>query len=402
MTPPKRAALPQRWWAAPVVVLLAGLVRYAYWLRLDRPIHGVDSQIYLGMARDLAQGDFSELARLPLHLLYPLTLLPMYLWSLPESQYIQWLHIGLSTLTVFFLYRIGTALRSQNLGLFVGLAAAVYPSFLFWLPYILTEIVFLCCLAAYTCACLSFIARPRPMTAAWSAVACAPFLLSRPTAIPCAVCSWLILAACLASRRWGAVKGLALTTAVATAVVAIGVAAVASSKDVQVRLLSMPTLGQTLWASTKTSTGNLGDLQRLERLDQTLHDRFRGRPEKDEYEFKVREATAFIADHPLEYLGMGARKLAAWWFPWLVTDTWSLFHRVVDAVVTIALSVGFFLSFRTGALPRWQAAALTGMALSFALLSAFGQIDPDARYRLPAELLVLVMAVAGFTARLKP
>ena len=386
-------------WAASAVVLVAFLIRYAAWLKLGGPIRGEDSRTYLAFAAAIARGDFTEMARLPFYVLYPLTLAPLYVLSLPESTYLLWLHLVASTLTVFLIYRIGTELVSQAAGLLAAAVAAVYPAFLFWLPYILTETLFLLCLAAYADAYLRVLGRPRPATVAYYAAAFGLFIVSRPSATPCVVFSWTVMAACVATRRWGVVRGLATVGAIATAVVVAAVVVVGLSASLRDRLLSMPTIGQTLWASTQYSTGTLPELQRIEQIDQEIHTRFRGQgAERREYAYKVREAGQFIARHPARYLGMAGRKLVAFWYPWAFADTWSLSHRAVDAVVSIALSIGFLLTLARQSIDRWRWAGLLSMAAAFALLSAFGQIDPDARYRLPAELIVIVLASAGYAS----
>lgn len=381
------------------VVVAALLIRYAAWLRLGGPIHGEDSRTYLAFAAAIARGDFSDIARLPFYVLYPLALAPAYALSLPESTYILWLHLGASTLTVLLLYRTGTSLVSRPVGLLAAGAAAIYPPFLLWLPYILTETLFLLCLAAYAYAYLRVLDRPRPAIVACYVIACGLFIASRPSATPCVFFSWIVMAAYFATRRWGLARGVVTVGAVATVLVAAGVVVVGSSERVRGRLLSMPTIGQTLWASTQYSTGNLLELRRIEQLDQEIHTRFRGDDaERREYAYKVREARQFITSHPAQYLGIAARKLVAFWFPWAFADTWSPSHRAVDAAVSIVLAIGFLLSLTTRSVEGWRWAGLTAMAAAFALLSAFGQIDPDGRYRLPAELIVLVLASSGYSS----
>lgn len=378
------------------VLPAAFLLRYLIWLRMSGPVTAVDSVTYLTFAQAIARGDFGEFARLPFYLLYPLTLAPMYALSLPEAAYIKWLHLIASTATVWFLYRIGARVLSDRAGLLVAAAAAVYPFFLFWLPYVLTETLFLLCLAAYVDVYLRFLDEPRPSTGAWYLFICSAFVLSRPSAVVCVVCSWLVLAAAIATRRWGAARGITSVAMAALLAVVAAATAVAASPALRSRILSMPTIGQTLWASTKYSTGNLEELRRFEALDQEMHRRFVGpEREKNEYAFKVREATQFIVEHPVDYLRIVSRKMVAYWFPWAFADTWSLSHRLLDAAVSISLSIGVLLALKWRAVAPWPLVALTIMAASFGLLSAFGQIDPDARYRLPAELIALVLTVAG-------
>lgn len=374
-------------------------VRYVVWMRMHGPVTAVDSVTYLTFAQAIAHGDFSEFARLPFYLLYPLTLAPIYAFSLPDATYIKWLHLLASTATVLLLSRIGARLVSERVGLLVGVAAAVYPFFLFWLPYVLTETLFLLCLAAYVHSYLRCLDEPRLSTGALHLLVCSAFVVSRPSAVVCVICSWPVLAASLGTRRWGPRQSLTVVAGAALLLAAIAATGIASSPALRARMLSMPTIGQTLWASTKYSTGNLEQLRRFEALDQEMHRRFVGPDrERDEYAFKVREAGQFIAQHPFAYLSIVTRKMVAYWFPWAFADSWSASHRALDGVVSLGLSIGVLLAVKRRVIAPWPLAAMTIMALSFALLSAFGQVDPDARYRLPAELIALILAVAGIAA----
>ena len=386
-------------WAFVALAVVAFAVRLVVWARASGPTSAVDSVTYFTFARAIAHGDFREFGRLPFYALYPLTLAPMYGLSLPEAVYIKWLHVVASTATVLLLFRIGEQVMSKRGAVLLGAAASIYPFFLFWLPYVLTETLFLLCLAAYALAYLRLVDAPRASTLIGYLIVCGLFLLSRPSAVVCVAASWLALGSFLAVSRWGAMKGMAVVATGAVLVVAAATFAITLSPALQSRLLSMPTIGQTLWASTRTSVGNFEELRRLEVLDQEMHRRFVGPDrERNEYAFKVREAAQFIVDHPVVYARMVVSKAIGYWFPWIFSTTWSAAHRVMDAIISIALAAGVILAARRRAMAPRPMVALAAMAGSFVLLSSFGQIDPDARYRLPAELLALILAVAGFTA----
>jgi hypothetical protein len=378
------------------VVAVACAVRYVAWVKLGGPITAVDSITYRAFAQSIAHGDFSEIARLPFYLLYPLTLSPLYAFSLPEPIYIEWLHIAASTATVWLIARAAARLVSEKAGLLAGVVAVVYPSFLFWLPYVLTETLFLLCLAVFVHAALRLLERPGARTAGWYLLAALVFSLSRPSAVVCAAFASLALAAALASRRLGAARAIATVALVAALAGAAAAAAIAASPSARNRVLSMPFIGETLWASTRYSTGTIEELRAFEALDQQVHARFQGPTrERDEYAFKVRDAADFIEHHPVAYAGIASRKMVAYWFPWLFATSWSTSHRALDAVVSIGLTVAVFMSLKRRAMAPWPVAVLIAMAAAFILLSAFGQVDPDARYRLPAELLALILAAGA-------
>jgi hypothetical protein len=163
----------------------------------------------------------------------------------------------------------------------------------------------------------------------------------------------------------------------------------------------MPTIAQSLWLSTKVSTGNLTETRTVVALDEKIDRMFLGTPPELKAQYKINEAIQFIKENPGTYTRMALRKLVSFWFPWAFTDTWSTPHRVVDALLSIALAVGLVLAWRT----RIDTAALVLIALVtalFAVLSAFSQIDPDGRYRVPAELPLLLVVPAGWLYLINP
>jgi hypothetical protein len=111
-------------------------------------------------------------------------------------------------------------------------------------------------------------------------------------------------------------------------------------------------------------------------------------------------ATRFIAEHPIRYAAMGVQRFVSFWMPALYLD-WSPRHRLFDFAITIPLFAAAGCALWAGG-RRDSWAVLIGFALLLSLESAFGQIDADARYRLPAEVLLLAPAavtVSGLVRR---
>jgi hypothetical protein len=150
-------------------------------------------------------------------------------------------------------------------------------------------------------------------------------------------------------------------------------------------------VAQSLWLSTRVSTNNIDEILTMQ--DPGLPP---DTPEHELIEYKVAHATRFIADHPWQYLAMAAKRFVAFWYPWLFAR-WSLAHNLIDAVLSLALTLGALaLLIRGSGHTRRMGAIPIAFALSLALLTAFSQIDSDGRYRLPSELLLLVVAPYGW------
>jgi len=148
-------------------------------------------------------------------------------------------------------------------------------------------------------------------------------------------------------------------------------------------LLKLPTVAQTLWLSTKVRTGKISELEQAKILPESL----RVAPISEQYDYKMRESLAFIHERPALYVSMGVQRFGNFWTPWRHLD-WSPRHRFIDAVVSVSLILGTIASlrFRPRMMP-WT--TLIGCAIALTLESAFGQVDADARYRLPAEVLLI-------------
>ena len=70
-------------------------------------------------------------------------------------------------------------------------------------------------------------------------------------------------------------------------------------------------------------------------------------------------------------------------------------HRV-DAALSLALTAGAVAVLFCAEGRRGPVVTLLAVALSLAVLSSFSQIDSDGRYRLPAELVLLVVVPLAY------
>jgi hypothetical protein len=378
------------------VIAVALLVRGFAWRRLHGPIMAGDGSFYLQLGAEIGRGDMSGLAEWPFHALYAFTLAPAYVLALPVSTYIAVLHILLSTVTVLILMGTAAALSSSRYAILVGAAATVNPFFLQWLPYVLTETFFFCVFAGYAYAAVLLLKRPSWIRA-WSyTAAAAAAVLSRPVALPVAAvttCIIILVAVDRAVPQRARNGRFAILIGVALALLIAGGGLFAAARP---RLMTLPTVVQGLWASTVLRVGNMDDVRAFGARDEQVDAMFAGRlGERDRY--KIAEALAYIRMNPGKYLMQAAVKVVSFFFPWIfAAAAWSPAHRAVDAVFSIFLVVGALLALGSDRIARLHTVTLLTMALTLALLSAFSLMDPDGRYRVPAEILLLPLAPAGW------
>jgi hypothetical protein len=378
------------------VIAAAMLIRSVAWNRLHGPIMAGDGSFYLQLGAEIGRGRLSGLAEWPFHALYAFTLAPAYLLALPVATYIAVLHILLSTVTVLILMRTAEALSSSRYAILVGAAAAVNPFFLQWLPYVLTETFFFCVFAAYAYTVILLLKQPSWIRAGTYAVAAVAAVLSRPVALPVAAvttCMIILVWVDRAIARPALDRRFAILTGVALALLIAGAGLFALARP---RLMTLPTVVQGLWASTVLRVGNMDDVRAFGARDEQVDSMFAGRlTERDRY--KIAEALAYIRTNPRQYLAQAAVKVVSFFFPWVfAANAWSPAHRAIDAVFSIFLVAGALLALGSEKIARLHTVMLLTMALTLALLSAFSLMDPDGRYRVPAEVLLLPLAPAGW------
>jgi hypothetical protein len=324
----------------------------------------------------------------------------MFALSLKPNAYLKLTHVLVSSVTVLVMARTGAAVLGRRYGLVVGVAASLYLPFLFWMPYILTETTFLLAVALYTSTSVELLKVGDARAVAVWAAAALLLMFGRPTGPPVAAATflWLVYA-------WFAEHRNRRLAAFVTAGIALaGLAAITTAlalPTIRQRIVHNATVVQSIWASTKVSTGNMADTRALGDLDDRVDRMFLGAPLEAKDAYKINEALTFIEAHPARYLGMTATKLFSFWLPWVFTDAWSRAHRAVDAVISLGLAIGLFLA-RRSPVKRSILTLAVVMTLSFIGLSAFSQIDPDGRYRVPAELPALLIAPAGWIALVAP
>lgn len=367
-------------------------IRLAYLWRVGGIVHGVDSAEYIAWARSFAgmaappstgggRADFA------FHQLYPAVLSPMFWFGLPEQVYVILLHVALSTATVLLMFMAGRELGGFAHALLVGAVTAVYPSLLLWLPYLLSETLFFFCLGLFVLMFLRALTTTTSGRVLAFVCACGLMLFARPVAIVLVATASTILLWRILMRRLRATTAAAGITVGWLAAATVAVTVLATNPALYARFMYNPTIAQSLWLGTHLSTTDLPTVNKVMAAASRL-----SWPERAE---GGRHA---IASDPAAYASMCVRRFVAFWFPSLFASTWSRVHRLVDALLATSLiGLTLFGFGRVAPERRMPAVAVALLAISLALLSAFTQIEPDGRYRVPAELLLLLTAPFAMT-----
>jgi len=367
---------------------IAVVVRVAYWLWTPR-VSASDSAEFLNAAQAVTVGNWAQLREFPLHAVYAFLLAPG-LWLGDVHAYVFVLHIALSAGTAVWMSAIARQMTADPLApIAAGVIGVLYPNLIFWMPYILTDTPFVFLLLAFVWVVIDTVRQPDLRRIAATSITGVVLFFLRPVAVA-VVAGGLIFVVAAAARRWQPTRARAI--AVATVIVLAGMAvvpfAIARSRDV---LFHVPTIGQTLWLSTTVVHGRQAELAAA-----ATPASGRDLAEHDQYALKARLAIAFISGHPLRYLTMAVERFVSFWLPALYLD-WSPRHRMVDLVTTTALVIAAGCAWLLGAKrDAWQ--IVVAFAMLLALESAFGQIDADARYRLPAEALLIIPAAVAISA----
>jgi len=388
-------------WSPRAMLALALLLRLVVWRVMGGPLIRGDGPAYIEWAQRLAIGDLSGFSDYPLHQLYPILIAPAYALHLPADPYLFLLHMALSMGTVVFLYDAARQFTTRRVAIGVVAVAAIYPALLLWSPFVLSETPFFFFLAFFLSSLLHVIARPqgtrRAARVAVFVLAAALLLFARPVSL--AILSVTVGAFCyvalrdrigsLAARRvW--LGGMALGLLAASAVFAF-------DAPLRTTIVRYPTIAQSLWLSTRYSSSSFREWQPIAEANATLAARFAG-DMNGLWDYKVGEAVDFVRAHPETYVAMAGRRFFSYWLPGLFSDGWSASHRLLDLLLAGALYIGVAAAlYRRRDLTRWT---LLAAALALGILTSFSQLDTDGRYRVPAELILLLLAVDGWSALL--
>lgn len=385
----------RRWIKAhPLVALIvaATLVRAVYLRLTFNTSRAADTDLYLGIARSIADGHPTTKGY-PLQALYSLLLSPAYILNVSVDGWVIALHLVLSVATVVVLYQLARLILEPRTALVVGAAAVVWPSFLFWTRFIVTETLFLFLLACFLLVCTRQLFTP---SASWtrrlSLVASATSVaLCRSAGILIVWGALLVLLGASVRRRRGPANA---RRAVLGAVVVsmLCVASVLAVPPTREKVLGLTNVSWALWLSTVKFHADLDHAAIAAAPPRDLRDL----PQDEQNRELSERGLEFIRERPADYVSRVGIRVANFWFPWLTAD-WSRSHVGLDVLLSLGLAMlalGAFFAPPAGARRDVLALLLVVIAIQ-TLVVAFGELDSDARYRVPVELPLLV--VAGMT-----
>ena len=382
-----------------ILGFIALVVRLIYWSHTGIKLGG-DSGEYLKWAQNFAVGNYSAFKDYPFHQVYAIFLSPIYAVSIDKSFYIKYSHVVVSTLIVLLLFFIGKELVSKSYGGLVALFACVYPSLLFWMSYVLTETLYIFLLLLFVLLFVKIFDKIHIIGFVGCLGVGTILFFARPTSIIVFIVSILFLAYKILNKKFGWKRFRSLfTISFMVTIVALCLYVVISKNGKIKKLVSHnPTIVQSLWLSVNLETNDMIETREVlrDREEELRESLGAGYTQDAVMEVKMRDALGFISAHPFLYLAKAAKRFSAFWFPWLYASTWSSVHRIVDIFLSLFLTIGAILAFGNEEMRNTKAYYIMFLALGFGLLSAFSQIDTDARYRLPAEIMLLLLAPYGW------
>jgi hypothetical protein len=375
----------------PLVIFVAAvLVRLVYWL-MAPPAHASDTAEFLRAARSMSVGDWGGLRDYPFHAAYAFLLAPAFWFGTNIRLYVASLHIFLSAGSVVLLWAVTRRIVDDALAAVLAAAiGVVYPNLLFWMPYILTETAFVFFLLVFAYAVLAALDDRSPSSRLRMVALGAFLFFLRPVAVAVVACGLAVAGFDFLRQTISSRAAMSLVISAGATIVAATAVICLMKPGACERILRVPTIGQTLWLSTTVVHGTQAELTRA-----ATPDIARDWPVSEQYAYKAHLAAQFIRDHPVRYIEMAAKRFVSFWAPWRYLD-WSARHRAMDAMLSLGLiAMACSATMVTG---RTRSLVLLGFAVVLSLESAFGQIDADARYRLPAEALLIPPAAIALSA----
>jgi len=369
------------------ILSLAFIVRGVYWL-IAPEANASDSAQFLQAAQGILTGEFTTFfIEFPLHKIYPILLLPAYIIPDGFTRYIPLLHISLSSLVVVFLFLINHEItQDYRAQILTALVAIFYPLLLFWMKFILTEAIFIPILTIYVYLTVRLMKRHNYKLALLWILVAALLILSRPVSLSVVILSAVALLAIWLQEKfphqWKLFLGITLIVGI---IFFIGLISISGIRN---KIFRVPTVAQSLWLSTQVVKGTHEEYaaaaSALENVDIGMGDL---------WDYKINFAIEFIQTQPLKYSWMAVERFFNYYYPW-VYPQWSIKHRLLDAVLSLGLTITVIASFKAPSNKR-VIVLLVSYALALGLTTAFTQIDTEARYRLPAEVLLLPAACSG-------
>jgi len=375
------------WLQLSIVMGIAVVVRGIYWLVTPAANAG-DSHMFLDIAQAILRGEIATALEFPFHITYSLLLVPGFIIPGGLAWYIPLLHIVLSAIASVLLYLISREITSDHrVHALTAITGICYPHLLWWMKYILTEVVFIPILAAFIYLTIKLLQKSSNLAWALWPLFAVLLLFTRPVSLLVLMVSVVSLLAALMRRKFPQ-RWLSITIALVVVGVILGVGSI-SIPAINQRLLNLPTVAQSLWLSTRMVSGTYEDYYEKAALPPEVIQK----TPAEQSEYKIDNALDFIRTQPLQYGLMAVKRFFNYYFPWTYPQ-WSLRHRIFDAVLSLSLTLAALASFEAPANKQLML-FLIACVLALGVTTAFSQIDTDGRYRLPAEALIIPVSSVG-------
>jgi 4-amino-4-deoxy-L-arabinose transferase-like glycosyltransferase len=293
----------------------------------------------------------------------------------------------LSSITIYLIGRIALLLEDSKLTAWLaGIAAAIYPFFVFYSTLILSETLFLLLVALFFLMLLRSSGRDLALAGLIAGLA----HLTRPTM------SYFLPVALIWSKVRGKAGWKHVIIAAGLFFVAILPWGIRNMGALGAFHLSTANSGHVLWEGNNpyNTTGGVagGDLRYLEEMPEDL-----GELDQDNWQREM--AVAFIREHPGRFTRLALKKFVRFWNIWPNAPgfdrgmyRWIAFASFTP-VLLLALSSLYVLS------SQWRQTILIWLFICYYTALHMVTIG-SLRYRLPLEPLLLALAVASLAAML--
>jgi 4-amino-4-deoxy-L-arabinose transferase-like glycosyltransferase len=351
-------------------LILFASVLYGIIFSVNGLVMGGDSNWYLKLAQGVAHRDFSTFGQFPFHYLYAVILSAGYLLT-PDHAigFATVINVAILIALPLLSYHISLKLTgNRRLSYLAGVAIMFQVEFIFWALFVLSDVLFLVLLATFILCVLRATRGGR----SWVTLVVVSVLLlfARPTALVALPVGWLYVAYHVHRPSFHHRLVVMLSVVIGVVLLLIGSWS-----------LHLPTVYQSLWLSTRVATNNVNEITEAFKFDLPVG--------VTEQEYKLEQFREFIIQHPVKYTVMCLQRFVAFWHPW-VWGAWSSAHRAIELVYSLFLTAVAIYAVISRSLRR-EKWLLLSLAFGFSLLTVFGQIDSDIRYRLPSELSVLLL-----------
>jgi hypothetical protein len=395
----------------PAPVLLTGIIavaflvrtyvwHYSNWVGLVR--HGDG---YLFMAQALAEGDWTKYFShwRFLQPVYPLYLVPMYYFKLPDSLYIFWLHQSFVAGTILFLYFAIRRFFGYGCGLATAFVYAIQLQIAYWINWTLSDMAFHFHLAIFLTFALSCWQKATWKSLVYGSLSGALLVMTRPDGFFIVFSSAAVLFFRLLTNRYRPVFALAVTSVTALICILSTLGFIFFHEPARVAVLSNIHVGWGLYTGTLPTPTNPTavdkDLIALFREGSLLSKKD---PQKrNQWYWASQIGLERIKSDPWGVMRIMVTRYIAVIIPSTFRDNPSWRYLLIDRFFSSYLIFGVFFSILLKNERRFIATGLLVVAFSIYTMVSIYQREWDVRVQLSTYILLLGPASYGWWLILK-